>query len=93
FCCNDLMAIGVLNACKEVGVSVPDEFSIIGFDNIILSKLVEPKLTTIDQNMYELGNQAAKLILETIKEEQSISKKVVLNATFVPRETLAEKKG
>lgn len=93
FCCNDLMAIGVLNACKEIGVSVPDEFSIIGFDNIILSKLVEPKLTTIDQNMYELGNQAAKLILETIKEEQSISKKVVLNATFVPRETLAEKKG
>lgn len=93
FCCNDLMAVGVLNACKEVGIKVPDDFSIIGFDNIILSKLVSPKITTIDQNTFELGKQAAKLILELIDENQAIRKKVVLNATFVPRETLAEKKG
>lgn len=93
FCCNDLMAIGVLNACKEANINVPEAFSIIGFDNIILSKLVDPKITTIDQNMFELGNQAAKLVLETIHEEQHISKKIVLNATFVPRETLAQKKG
>lgn len=93
FCCNDLMAIGVLNACKEVKIKVPDDFSIIGFDNVILSKLVSPKITTIDQNTFELGKQAAKLILESIDEEQVICKKIVLSATFVSRETLAEKKG
>ena len=93
FCCNDLMAIGVLKACKEIGIRVPQEFSIIGFDNIILSTLIEPKLTTVDQNMFQLGNQAARLILENIKEVRIIHKKVVLNANMVMRETLASREG
>lgn len=93
FCCNDLMAIGVLNACKEAGLSIPEDFSIIGFDNIILSKLVEPKVTTIDQNMYELGNQAARLIVDNIRAENRVNKKVILHATLIDRETLGSKGG
>ncbi|MEG1733275.1 MAG: LacI family DNA-binding transcriptional regulator [Longicatena sp.] len=91
FCCNDLMALGVLDACKEVGIKVPEEFSVIGFDNIILSRFVQPKLTTVDQNMYQLGINAAQLLLENIKAEKKLNKKVVLCAKLIERETLAER--
>ena len=63
FACNDLMAVGVLNACKKLNLDVPKDLSIIGYDNIDLSKFVEPKLTTIDQNMFLLGTNAATLLL------------------------------
>lgn len=90
FCCNDLMAIGVLDACKELGIKVPQDFSIIGFDNIILSKFVQPKLTTVDQNMYQLGLNAAQLLVENINAGKKLNKKVVLNATLIERETLGK---
>lgn len=88
FCCNDLMALGVLNACKENAISVPKDFSLIGFDNVILSKYTEPKLTTVDQHMHELGVNAAQLVLESISMESGLHKKVVLNTTLIKRETV-----
>ena len=60
-CCNDLMGVGALNACKRLGRKVPDDISVMGYDNISLSRLVEPKLTTMDQNMFQLGSNAASL--------------------------------
>lgn len=93
FCCNDLMAIGVLHACKEQGINVSEDFSIIGFDNTLLATLVEPKLTTVDQNMYQLGYQAAMVTMEHIQSKEGIHKKVVLPATLVNRDTLGYKKG
>ena len=90
FCCNDLMALGVVNACKENALRVPKDFSIIGFDNVILSKYAEPKLTTVDQHMHQLGVNAAQLILENITTEIDLSKKVVLNTSLVKRETVGK---
>ena len=88
FACNDLMALGVLNACKKLGKRVPDEISIIGYDNIPLSQFVEPKLTTMDQNMFLLGTNAAILLLEKIECENKYSKRIILNNTLVERETV-----
>ena len=62
FCFNDAIAIGVLNACRERGISVPDDLSIVGFDNIDQSSWIYPKLTTIHQPKFELGRQAMELI-------------------------------
>lgn len=89
FCCNDLMAVGVLNACKKLNIKVPDEFSIIGFDNIDLSRYVEPKLTTIDQNMSMLGLNAANLLLEKIEYGNKFSKRIILNNSLVERDTVS----
>jgi LacI family transcriptional regulator len=88
FACNDLMAVGVLNACKRLNLDVPGKLSIIGFDNIDLSKFVEPKLTTIDQNMFLLGTNAATLLLEKIDSDNSCSKRVILLNSLIERDTI-----
>jgi LacI family transcriptional regulator len=89
FACNDLMAVGVLNACKKLNLHVPNDLSIIGFDNIALSKFVEPKLTTIDQNMFLLGTNAATLLLEKIESDNSYSKRIILINSLIERDTVA----
>lgn len=89
FACNDLMAVGVLNACKKLNLHVPNDLSIIGFDNIALSKFVEPKLTTIDQNMFLLGTNAATLLLEKIESDNSSSKRVILINSLIERDTVS----
>ena len=88
FACNDLMAVGVLNACKKLGIKVPNEISIIGYDNNPLSKFVEPKLTTMDQNMFFLGANAAQLLVEKIDCDNKFSKRIILNNSLVERETV-----
>lgn len=88
FACNDLMAVGAINACKRLGLKVPSDISIIGFDNIELSKIVEPKLTTVDQNMALLGENSAELLLEKINNNNDFSKKIILNNKLIIRETV-----
>lgn len=88
FACNDLMAVGVLNACKKLNLDVPSDLSIIGYDNIDLSKFVEPKLTTIDQNMFLLGTNAATLLLEKIEYDNSHSKRIILTNCLIERDTV-----
>ena len=84
------MAVGAINACKRLGLNVPEDISVIGFDNIELSKIVEPKLTTVDQNMSLLGENAAELLLEKISTNNEFSKKITLNNKLVIRETVKE---
>ena len=88
FACNDLMAVGILNACKRLGIKVPNEISIIGFDNIPLSTLIEPKLTTIDQNMFLLGVNSAKLLTEKINSNNKSSRKIIVDTSLVKRNTV-----
>ncbi|MFT8315633.1 MAG: LacI family DNA-binding transcriptional regulator [Clostridium sp.] len=85
FTCNDLMALGVMNACKKANFNVPEDVSIIGFDNILVSSLVEPKLTTVDQNMYALGENAANRILHIIRNEERELTKIILDTKLIIR--------
>lgn len=87
FACNDLMGIGIINACKKLNIKIPEELSIIGFDNIQLSEMVEPKLTTVDQNMFLLGENAGMLLIEKINNDNKSSKKIILNNTLIKRDT------
>ena len=86
FACNDIMALGIVNACRRLGRSVPGELSVIGFDNIELSVLTEPKLTTVDQNMDQLGSEAANMLLDIIegKNNQEI-RKILVKSTLIGR--------
>ena len=90
FACNDLMAVGILNACKKLDIKVPEELSIIGYDNISLSKFVEPKLTTVDQNMFLLGSNAAQLLKEKIDSDNKLSKRIILNNSLIKRKTVTK---
>ena len=88
-CCNDLMGIGTVNACRRMGISVPDDISVMGFDNVSLSHFMEPKLSTMDQNMMTLGWTAASLLMEKIASDNRTSRQVVLQNTLVLRDTTA----
>lgn len=87
FACNDLMAVGAVNACKRMQRKIPADMSIIGFDNTPLSHFIEPKLTTMDQNMYALGECAAQILTEKISSGTQVRKNIVLKNTLVERET------
>jgi len=90
FACNDLMAVGVMNSCKKLNISIPNDLSIIGYDNIQLSSLVEPKLTTIDQHMQLLGSKAANLVLDKIAANNEYGVKIILDNTLVERESVSK---
>lgn len=63
FCFNDLLAIGVLKGLQSAGLRVPEDFSVVGFDNILFSAYTDPPLTTLDQPKRYIGAEAARLIL------------------------------
>jgi DNA-binding LacI/PurR family transcriptional regulator len=69
-CFNDMIAIGALNKLQSVGISVPDECSVTGFDNIVFSAYTNPPLTTFDQPKHYIGAEAARLLLDLLKTDR-----------------------
>jgi LacI family transcriptional regulator/LacI family repressor for deo operon, udp, cdd, tsx, nupC, and nupG len=63
FCYNDIIAIGLLMACQEKRIRVPEQLSIIGFDDINASQYVSPPLTTVSQSRLQLGKTAMEMTL------------------------------
>src|SRR5699024_2897834 len=55
FACNDLLAIGVIQSVRENGLKVPDDLSVVGFDDTILATITDPPLTTVAQPVQEMG--------------------------------------
>jgi len=70
FVANDQMAAGALKALKLNNVSVPDEISLIGYDDIIISRYLSPTLTTVKQPLLEMGQAAAKVAIAQIKNRK-----------------------
>lgn len=66
-CFNDMLAIGLLRSCNLAGIKVPEDISITGFDNITFSAFTNPPLTTLDQPKYSIGNEAAHLLLDLLR--------------------------
>ncbi|WP_373231090.1 LacI family DNA-binding transcriptional regulator [Cohnella sp.] len=89
FCCNDLLAVGALQAAKEAGIRVPSELSIISFDNTILASVTDPPLTSIAQPMEQLGAVAVDLLLKEFKQAQTIKERIALRTELVVRESTA----
>ncbi|MCA0172537.1 LacI family DNA-binding transcriptional regulator [Bacillus sp. RAR_GA_16] len=87
FCASDLMAFGVMRAAKRVGREVPEELSIIGYDNIILSSYVTPSLTTISQDMFQIGYSAAELLIDLLEGGNPPRSKIVSHELVVREST------
>lgn len=93
FCFNDLVAIGAMNAICELGLSVPDDVSIIGFDNIAFCNFARVPLTSVRVPTYEMGRESAKLLFRQIQEGKAENPEVViLNAELVYRKSCAPPK-
>ena len=70
FAANDMMALGVLEACRDAEIRIPEDIVLIGHDNISISNLVYPALTTMAQPKYRLGRQASKMLIDLINIKQ-----------------------
>ena len=86
FACNDLMAIGAMKGIQEQGLRVPEDISVVGFDDIALASYLNPPLTTIAQPKYELGKLAAELVIQRTTGSGSREKQeIVLESRLVVR--------
>lgn len=92
FCGNDLIAIGAVKALKDAGYKVPEDIGVMGFDDIYMSEVVEPALTTIKQPKYEMGYQAVELLINTIEtaeapEKSEGAKTIILDTELIIRQS------
>jgi LacI family transcriptional regulator len=78
FVCNDLMAIGALHAAWELDVDVPNDLSVVGFDDIALSAYTSPPLTTVSQPKQAIGTGAASLLLERLQGGRTQARQLIL---------------
>lgn len=88
---NDLMAVGVLKAAEALGIKVPENLSIIGFDGIALGETTTPALTTMAQPIYDVGSKAAELLINYIEGIPSVHSNHSFGVQIIERETV--KKG
>jgi len=92
FCNNDLMASGFTDAIKDLGMTVPDDISVVGFDNSPISDLHSPKITTVDMNVYDIAFESCNYIINSlINKSQYKPIKKVFSSKLIIKESTAIK--
>jgi LacI family transcriptional regulator len=89
FAANDLSAFGAMEAVRDAGLRIPDDISILGFDDIPQASLVYPKLTTVHQPLEQMGRIAVKMLLEQIEGRRRLPQRVTLATQLVIRDSCA----
>jgi len=89
FCHNDMMAIGAIQEAKRLGSRVPQDISIVGFDDIVFSQYCDPPLTTVSQPRYEIGRQAMLMMLEVLRGHDVRAGSRLLETQLVIRDSVS----
>ncbi|WP_339309407.1 LacI family DNA-binding transcriptional regulator [Paenibacillus sp. FSL k6-2145] len=84
---NDIAAMAVLHEASRIGKKVPDDVQVIGFDDIPMSSLLSPALSTIHQPAYEMGREAAGLLIQLVEQAAIENKNIQLPVSFIERGT------
>jgi LacI family transcriptional regulator len=92
FAASDLLAVGIIKYLHENKVRIPEECSVVGFDNVPISQHIYPPLTTVDQKLRELGQFAGRLMLKVLKEGPLDVKIYSFSPTLIIRESSCLKK-
>jgi LacI family transcriptional regulator len=90
FCFADILAIGILAVSKELGIKIPEDLAIAGFGNDDITKYVSPSITTMAQPSFEIGQLAAKLILQEInteEEDEFVFRTEIIKPNLIVRES------
>ncbi|CDF59070.1 LacI family DNA-binding transcriptional regulator [Thermobrachium celere] len=87
---DDLMAFGAIKAAKDMGVKIPQDISIMSFNNIPLSEFATPPLTSVEINAYTLGYEAAKIVIDKLKGRCSETVSKVLKTHIIHRQSIVE---
>ncbi len=89
FADNDLIAVGAMKALKQCGYQIPEQISIIGFDNMPVSSVIEPMLTTIHVPKHYMGEVAARRLIERIANPGDPPVRIQISTTLLKRHTVA----
>jgi DNA-binding LacI/PurR family transcriptional regulator len=88
FCFNDIAAIGAMRALKEEGLRVPEDVSVVGFDDVLSAAYATPSLTTVRQPLTEMGRRGAQILLERIAHpDRAFPAELVMSPELVVRES------
>ena len=88
FCISDILAVGVLDGLRELGLCVPTDVGVLGFSNSDLAEVCSPRLSSIHQPGKRIGKRSIKLVLENIENDKDISKtNIVMRTKLVARES------
>jgi LacI family transcriptional regulator len=88
FCFNDIAAIGAIRALKDAGLRVPEDVSVVGFDDIQSAAYSTPSLTTVRQPLFEMGQRGAQILLDRIaNRDGSHPSQLVMAPELVVRES------
>jgi DNA-binding LacI/PurR family transcriptional regulator len=82
---DDLMALGILNTLDEMNIKVPDELSIVSFNNLLLAEISTPSLTSVSINIFQLGYGAVKALIEKIDDDDVPPKRITVPYRLVKR--------
>jgi LacI family transcriptional regulator len=92
FASNDIMAMAAMDAVRERGLRVPEDISVLGFDDIPQASLVRPALTTVRQPLEQMGRVATQMLLEIFKNPESKPKRIELPTELIIRDSTAKPK-
>ena len=87
FSSNDIMVAGAVRAAHELGVRVPEDLAIVGFDDLDQTTMIFPELTTIRQPCVEMGLEAARLLIEQLDNEDTEPEHVILPTMLIIRKS------
>ena len=90
FCVNDFTAFGVMQCLLDRGIKIPEDISLVGFDDIPLASFMPVPLTTVKQPKQEIGRQAAQILLKMIEEERNLIELIHLPTSLVIRSSTGE---
>lgn len=91
FATSDEAAIGVINACFDMGYSVPEDISVAGFNDVKFAKFYRPKLSTVSQPLFDMGAVALRMIIKVVRGEEVEEKKIELPYKIIDRESILDK--
>ena len=86
-CANDFIAITLINALRELNYSIPKDIIVCGFDDCMESKIIDPKLTTVSIASSEMGESAAKILLNRIKNVDSSFSITLVKTSIIYRDS------
>jgi LacI family transcriptional regulator len=88
-CSNDLIALGAYKALRESRLRVPQDISLVGFDDMFMTNTMEPRLTTVKQPAYEIGEEAIRMLVNRIEENPIAEKVKCFEPLLVSRDSIA----
>lgn len=92
-CSNNIIAYHVMNALRGENIAIPDQVGLVTFDNYPFSEYMDPPLTAVDVDTYQLGKRAAALLIGKLNKEETVRKMILLDTNLILRESSGRKGG